>query len=140
MLQEFKFSDARKNLTAIIDQVQTNLPIVIRRRKNSEKDSLLIPTDMLNELISAEFKPKFFKEDDGTVTLVIELLGLAVNAADKNKAVSALVDEVIEYAMEYMENRVLYYNSPNRKTHLPYILKILLCDNKVQVKELLGFA
>lgn len=139
MLPEFKFSEARKNLTAIIDQVQTNQPIVIRRRKNSEKDALLIPTDMLNELISAEFKPMLFKEDNGSITLAIEPLGLAVNAANKEKAVDTLVDEVIEYAGEYMDDRILYYHS-NRKAHLPYVLKVLLCDNKEQVKGLLGFA
>ncbi len=140
MLREFKFSDARKNLTAIIDQVQTNLPIVIKHRKASEKDALIIPKDMLEELISAKFEPKQFKEKDGSITLALEYLGLAANAENKKKASEELVDDAVEYAKEYMDNRVLYYNSPNRKAHFPYILRILLCEDRKQVKELLGLA
>jgi antitoxin YefM len=140
MLQEIKFSDARKHLTSVIDNVQSNLPTIIKRRKSSEKDSLVISKEMVIELIPNKFEIKKFIETDSSITLALENLGVAVNAPTEEEAINQMVNDVIEYAEDYLDNRIFYYNSPNRKTHFPLILNILLCDSKEQVRELLQFA
>jgi antitoxin YefM len=46
----------------------------------------------------------------------------------------------MEYAEEYMNEFKLYFNSPNRKNHFPYIYRVLLAGNDISsIKSLCSF-
>ncbi|KIY20901.1 hypothetical protein [Mesobacillus subterraneus] len=45
--------------------------------------------------------------------------------------------QLIEYAQDYYKDFPKYYNSPNRKGHLPYILHVLAQENLEGVKALI---
>lgn len=139
-----RFTEARNNLTAIIDAVQRNNPQIIRKRKNSEDDVLIIKSSLLRTALSLSgsgmFKVRTEKEADGSWTIMLEPFGLVVNAATKQKAIDQLLHDVRVYADEFMENRSLYLRSANRKNHFLYVLQVLLCANDAELKETLQLA
>ena len=55
-------------------------------------------------------------------------------------AKGSLAKELIDYAEEYINDFRLYYNSPNRKNHFPYIYRVLLAsDDLEKVKRLFSY-
>ena len=56
-------------------------------------------------------------------------IDLVVNKADELSARRALAQELIEYAQEYFSEFQLYFNSPNRHSHFPYVLKVLIQED-----------
>ena len=47
----------------------------------------------------------------------------------------ALVQDILEYADEYYAEYQQYYAAPNRKAHLPYIMKALTAKNPEELEE-----
>ncbi len=139
-----RFTEARNNLTAIIDAVQRNKPQIIKKRKNSEDDVLIIKSSLLRTALSLSgrdrFKVRTAQEDDGSWTLTLEPFGQVVNAATKQKAIEQLMKDAREYANEFMENRSLYLRSVNRKNHFPFVLQVLLCSTDEELMETLRLA
>jgi antitoxin YefM len=146
MLSELNFSEARSKLTEIVDRAQRYEIPVIRPRKKSEDYSVIVRGDLLKLLLSKdqckEFSVEIFNEDDGSVTISVAPFEIAVNGETRNAAMELAVAEVIDYANEYMdpENFPIYSRSPNRRTHLVLVTKILLCDSPEQVKGIIGLA
>ncbi len=146
MLSELNFSEARSRLTEIVDRAQHFEIPVIRPRKKSEDYSVIIRSDLLKTLLSKEqikeFSVEFFNEDDGSVTISVDPFDIAVNGENQEEAVEQVVNDVIDYAKEYMEpeNFPIYSRSPNRFLHLALITKVLLCNSREQVKGIMGIA
>lgn len=82
---------------------------------------------------------EYFIEADGSVTFSMVDLDVAENGETKEAALDILVGELFEYAKEYQENFNMYFNSSNRHHHLPYVLKILSCDNKEILKTMVRY-
>ncbi|MFD3270802.1 hypothetical protein ACE3MS_11750 [Paenibacillus dendritiformis] len=40
-----------------------------------------------------------------------------------------LARQLLEYSIDYENNYFRYYNTPNRRKHAPYILRVLLEDD-----------
>lgn len=138
MLSQHLFTEARSKFTTIVDHVQSLSPQVIRRRKKTETDVLLITTELQKQLLShLSFLPEVLMEEDGSVTLAFDTLELYANQPTVEAAYEDLADDLIGYAQDYMENRVLNLNSSNRNHHFPYVMRILLCVSKEEVVELL---
>lgn len=53
------------------------------------------------------------------------------------ESINNLVNELVGYGHEYMDDFNLYYHSPNRKSHFPYVLKILLQNSVEDVAALI---
>lgn len=146
MLAELSFSEARSKLTEIVDRAQRFEIPVIRPRKKSEDCSVIVRGDLLKSLLSKEqtkeFSVEIFNEVDGSVTISVEPFDIAVNGETREAAINQAVNEVLDYAKEYMEpeNFPVYFRSPNRRFHLALVTKILLCDSPEQVKGIIGLA
>jgi hypothetical protein len=144
MLAELKFSEARNQFTTVVDRAQRFEIPVIRPRKKSEDFSVIVRGELLKSLLAKEqereFKVKIINETDGSTTVTVAPFAIAVNAPTSEAAISQTVAEVIDYAQEYMgaENFRLYFNSPNRHSHLVLVTKILLCASPDQVQAILG--
>ena len=138
------FTEARKNLTALIDAAQSHQPQRIRKRKASEEDVLVMTSSLLRAAMSVagerRFESAVLNEQNGSVTMTLEPFGLAVNARSKSEAVSQLMQDVRLYSDEYFARSSLYLQSPNRRSHLPLVLQVLLCSTDDELKELLGLA
>jgi antitoxin YefM len=138
MLSEVKFTAARNGFTGVIDKVQNLTPVVISPRKQSEKPTFLFHETHVHELLAGyKFKLETIPEEDGSITLAMDQLELYSNGETVDEAVDALVEDIVMYANEYLDNPVRYHHAPNRRQHLPYILKIMVCNNTDEVKRLL---
>ena len=138
MLMEVQFREATEQFSFVIDRVQGLSPVVIKARENTESDTVLLKYGMVHRLLDCfKFDIELMQEDDGSVSLWLNPFGLYVNASSEEEAFNSLAKDAVVYAKEFMKNPRLYLNSPNRRNHFPHILKVMLCDNYEQVKDML---
>jgi hypothetical protein len=137
MLAELNITKARQNLSSLYDQVyNTYEPKIIKRKQTEE--ILLLRVDLQKMLLSNfKLKPEVINEDDGSVTLALDQLDIYVNSISLEDAISELIDDLKHYAQDFMKRSQLFLNAPNRKSHFPYILRILLCDSDEELRGLL---
>lgn len=130
-------TDVRKNWSDFIDAVTNEKkPTVVAR--NNKNPFLSISLEQVATLLTAyQFHIEIEHEEDGTVSVDLQDFDLFANDATLDQALSNLADELIDYAHDYLNDIQLYYNSPNRKKHLPYVLQVLLQENKADVVKLL---
>ena len=139
MFLEHSFTDARSHLTAVVDKVISNQPQIIRKRKQSEKNVMLIDTETQKELLTGfSFMLGEIPEEDGSITLALDVLNLYANGITKEEATNDLLEQLQVYAEEYLAPINAYRYAPNRKAHLPYILRIALCENEQELRQLLN--
>lgn len=122
-MQTINATDVRKHFSEFIDMVVREKPAVIKR--NRDYVFSLSVEDMCFILEQYRFSVDKQIEDDGSITLSLNEIDLVVNESTLENAVDSMAKEIKEYAEEYYENFKLYYNSPNRKIHFPYILRVL---------------
>ena len=137
MLAEYQFTEARQGFSGIYNLVFNALtPVVIKRKQNEQV--LVIRPDLEREILARySLKPEVLQEDDGSVTLALDALELAVNAPTTGEAIKTLVEDLKLYARDYIERSQLFLNSPNRRQHLPYLLRVLLCNSEAEIQSLL---
>lgn len=130
-----KASDVRREWSKFIDEVKWIKPALVKRNRDIVA---VLSIDML-EFILNKYKltVEVKKERDGSYTGVLNKMDLMVNAGDMESLEHDLARELLEYSEEYMNEFALYYNSPNRKSHFPYVYRVMLAfDNIEKVKDL----
>jgi len=138
MLSELQFTDARNQFSTLYDSVFNSFNPTIIKRKQTEQVALL-RVDLL-KMVLEDFKltPEVIEEDDGSITLALDSLELYANNSTVDLATNDLIEDLKIYAQDYMDRSQLFFHSPNRKPHFPYVLKTLLCDNDQEIRTLLG--
>ena len=138
MLSELQFTEARNQFSTLYDSVFNSFNPTIIKRKQTEQVALL-RVDLLKIVLEAyKLTPEVIEEDDGSITLALDSLELYANNSTKDLATKDLIEELKIYAQDYMDRSQLFFHSPNRKPHFPYVLKTLLCDNDQEILTLLG--
>lgn len=66
-----------------------------------------------------------------------DALALVANASTIENLKEELARQMVEYANEYEDEFVLYFNAPNRRAHAPYVMNILLQDTVGDVSDLI---
>ncbi|HQD40053.1 MAG: exoribonuclease R [Firmicutes bacterium] len=137
MLSELNLTDARKNFSSLYDRVFNAFKPTIINRKRSEQ-VLVLRVDQQKMLLSHfSLKPKIILENDNSVTLALDQLELYVNGNTFEEAVDILIDDLKFYAQDYIQRSQLFMHAPNRRSHFPYVLRVLLCENDEEVRNLL---
>lgn len=135
MIQTLNATKARSKWSEFIDSVIRDKPQIIKRSRDYIFTSNM---EMLKELLRAyTFNATTFIEDDETVTASLNEIDIIVNGNNKEEAFNLLADELLEYSNEYYDELHYWFLSNNRKSHLPYILNVLLQDDKEGVKNLI---
>ena len=120
-------TDIRKNWSKTLDTVSRKKPVMFTR---THDDFLVSNTELMYSILSAyTFSAKKMVESDGSITLSLNEIDLIDNAADEKEAVSAMKAAIMEYAEDYYEEFEVWSAAPNRKKHIPYVLKALLCND-----------
>lgn len=120
-------TDARKNWSQIIDNAVREKPQFIKRTRDC---MVLANETMFADMLSVYgFSATEFVETDGSVTLSCNELDLAENAATQEEAKLKLAQSILDYATDFYDDFPLWSSAPNRKTHIPYILRALLLDD-----------
>lgn len=129
-------TDVRKEWGRFIDTVLHEKPKIVKRNRDFFLSlSIKQAKVLLNDF---SFKARYLKEDDGSVTATLDDFDLAVNEIDESSARKALAQELIEYANDYFKDFQLYFNSPNRQAHFPYMLTVLIQENLNEVIDLIS--
>lgn len=125
----------RKEWSAVCDSVIHGRPKFIKRTRDKMMFSSL---DTMSDILSGyQFTATKFCEDDDSITLVLNEIDLVENGLDEQSARSALAKSIMEYSLNYYNEYELFSRAPNRKGHIPYILKALIVDDEKQLEEML---
>jgi hypothetical protein len=138
MNQLLNSTDVRKNWSQFMDEVKWVKPALIKRNR----DKIAVLSGELMEYILKEYSltVNVFMEEDGSWTGSLNEMDLASNCKDLESLKVKLAEELKEYAEEYINEFKLYFNSPNRKNHFPYIYRVLLAGNDIsKIKSLFSF-
>ena len=128
-------TEARKEWSSVIDTVVREKPAFVTRTRDLIMLSNLQTMEALLEAYT--FSAKKYIEEDNSITLSLNEIDLVVNSKTEESAKLELANDLIEYAEDYYREFKLWSNSPNRKAHLPYVLKVLLHEDVEKVGELI---
>ncbi len=132
-LEAINATDVRKDWGRFIDSVVRNKPKFIKRSRDY---IFAASTDMLNEMLKEyTLTATVYEEENGTITAELEEIDIAANGSTEEEALDILTSDLQEYAEEYYNEFEYWYNAPNRKAHLPYVLKVLLQE---ETKDILS--
>ena len=96
-----------------------------------------ISTEMLKIFLDTlNFTVSFFEEEDGSFTAVLEELDLIENAPSKEDCMISILDAMKDYAHDFYNDFSLWSSAPNRKSHIPYVLKILLSPDSRLLEDM----
>lgn len=131
-MQSINATEVRKNWSTICDDAVRNRPVFFKR---THDNMVIASNEDLNIILSGyKYHATLYKEDDGSVTIASDVLDLAENAEDKDSACMLLAEAILDYSEEYYSEFRLYSNAPNRRPHLPYVMKALLLGNAESIK------
>ena len=81
-------------------------------------------------LDTLNFHVSFVKEDDGSFTGTVEELDLFEHSESKSDCMILLLEAMKEYAQDFCREFDLWSSAPNRRQHIPYVIKILSASDK----------
>ena len=126
-------TNVRKEWSQTCDEVVRVRPSFIKRTRDM---LFLSSAETLSELLSDHvFSATIIREEDGSFTALSNEMDLAENAPSKEAAKLALGRSILDYAEEFYNEYDLYLRAPNRKQHLPYVLKALLISDPKKITE-----
>ena len=126
-------SDVRRDWSSVLDCVIRRKPVFIRRTRDN---MMLCSVEMAAQLVgNVSIVAEQFTEDDGSITLSAGVLDIVAHGADLDSAKCALANNIMEYAEEYYQEFELYSRAPNRKAHLPYVMKALTAKSPKELEE-----
>ncbi len=108
-------TDVRKEWGKFIDEVVRIRPQMVKRNRDY---FLSLSVEHISILLEPfRFKLEMQEDDDGTFIATFEDFDLIGTGDDQDEALANLIQELKEYAVEYIDHIPLYMNAPNRKKH-----------------------
>lgn len=132
-MQTLHSSDVRREWSSVMDSVIREKPVFIQRTRDC---MMLSTTELISQLVAnVMFAADAYPEQDGGITLSLRDMDIAVHADSLDAAKTELVHAITEYAEEYYQNFAQYFASPNRRAHLPYIIKALTAGTPKELED-----
>lgn len=135
MQEVINATDARKEWGSFIDNVVRFKPSVVKRNRDYMAAISLEHLDLV--LKPYRFTLEHEKEADGSFTGSLKELDLVANASSLEELKAEMVEELIEYAHEYMNEFEKYYNALNRRHHFPYVMRVAIQRKKEVIGSLI---
>ncbi|NCB42576.1 MAG: hypothetical protein EOM59_08145 [Clostridia bacterium] len=126
-------TEVRRNWSKVTDHVIREKPQFIKRTRDC-----MVLTDVKlfeNLLTIYRMTADKFVEDDNSITLSLRELDLAENASTEAEARRLLGQSVLDYAEDFYVEFALWSAAPNRKSHIPYVLKALIINDATKIGE-----
>lgn len=134
-MQVLNANDIINDFGSFVDKIIIEKPLVFKQNQN-------YVLSMSRELVMSVFADKTFMplltEEDGIITATLQGFDFVVQGRSRDEVMTKLTVELIDYTQDYFNDFQIYYYSPNRQKHFPYIVKVLLSDSFKQVEDLLG--
>ena len=126
---------AEEVLSNVYDYSVREKPVFI---SSSHKDITKISTEMLRIFFETlKFNVSLFEEEDGSFTGTLEELDLIENAPSKENCLLFLLEAMKDYAQDFYNEFTLWSSAPNRKKHIPYVLKILSSSDNQLLEDMI---
>ena len=129
-------TDVRRDWGGVIDTVVREKPVFVKRSRDYV--CLMDNKDLELLLSNVRFTADEFSEADGSVTLSLNEMDITANGKNKDEALANLASDMQEYAEEYYQEFAYWFSSLNRKSHYPYVMRILVLDNIEKLKGLIS--
>lgn len=128
-------SEVRKKWSMTIDSAVHERPVFINRTHDrvAMMDSRLLE----NLLMDYKYHVTMETEDDGSITGFVEELQLAENAATKEECLKEVISAMKDYAADFYSQFGYWSKAPNRVSHIPYILKLILSDDEKVAEDII---
>lgn len=124
-------TDARKDWSQLFDRVVREKPQFIRRTRDNV---MMTDINLIKLLLEAyTFTASRYVEEDGSITLSLNEMDLVENGVTEREARQKLAEAIKEYADDYYNEFHYWSSAPNRKHHIPYVLKALISED---IKEI----
>ncbi|HBQ87363.1 MAG TPA: hypothetical protein DD811_12930 [Syntrophomonas sp.] len=134
-MQVLNASEVSNNFNSFVDKVIIEKPVVFKQNR----DFIIA---MSKDLVMSVFADKTFipvlVEEEGIITATLKDFDFVIQGRSQDEVKTKLTVELIDYTQDYFNDFQLYYYSPNRQKHFPYIVKVLLSDSFKQVEDLLN--
>jgi len=129
-------TDVRKTFSLFIDRAVREKPVFIRRTRDT---LILARLDFLSALVdNCVFTAERFVESDGSITLSLDQIDIVANAPTETEAITELANDLQEYAMDYYDHYSEWSVAPNRKSHLPYVIKLLITNDLLAIEKMIS--
>ena len=126
-------TDVRKDWSMVMETAVREKPQFIKRTRDY---MVLADLKLFESLLSAyEFSAERFDEADGSVTLSLRQIDLVENGKTEQEARRLLGQAILDYAEDFYREYSLWSAAPNRKPHIPYVLKALAIDDAAKIGD-----
>jgi len=126
-------TDVRRNWSKITESVIREKPQFIKRTRDC---MVLTDIKLLETLLAVySFTADEFAEDDGSVTLSLRELDLVENGPTEAAAKRLLGESILAYAEDFYREFPLWSAAPNRKNHIPYVLRALIINDADRIGD-----
>ena len=126
-------TEVRKEWSAVCDNIIHDRPQFVKRTRDKMCFSSF--DTMLDILQIYQYTAERFVEEDGSITLSLNEMDIIANGNTDIEVRERLSMAIMEYAEEYYENYKMYSSAPNRKGHIPYILKALIINSVQKIGD-----
>lgn len=131
MIAALNATSVRKNWSAVTDDVIRNKPQFVKRTRDM---IMLANLDLMAELLEQyQFSASKYIEADQSVTLSLDQIDIVENGATEEKARELLGKAILDYAKDFYNEFSVWSKAPNRKAHIPYVIKALILDNEQMI-------
>jgi len=125
---------ARNEWSSVVESVIREKPAFIKKTRDY---LFLSDMDILEKILSAySYHARILPEDDGSVTLSLDEIGLIENAPDLSGAVATLAGAILEYSEDFYKE-FAYWSRGSGKSHIPYVLKALILNDINKIGDLI---
>lgn len=126
-------TDVRRDWSSVMERAVREKPQFIKRTR----DHMVLMDIRLLEVLLAAYRYTAVKaiEVDGSVTLYLNELDLVENAETEPEAKLLLGSAILDYAEDFYQDFSVWSSAPNRKSHIPYVLKALIIDDPKKIGE-----
>lgn len=126
-------TEARNNWSTVIDNAIRQKPQFIKRTRD---ELVLSNIDLIKNLLQPyKFLASKFIEDNGSITLSLDMMDLIENASTEIEAKMKMAQSIKEYSEDFYKDFEYWGSAPNRKEHIPFVLKAILSDSIEQIME-----
>jgi len=134
-------SSTKQEFPSIFRQALKGFEIITGNQKsNNEETVSIISTKLLEDIIDTAYKfnPVIEPDEDGLgYTVALDEVMIFGDGDTLEEAFYDLVENLIEYAMLYLEKVDFYRQVDNRKGHYPYLRRVAKCTNRDEVLEVI---
>jgi hypothetical protein len=138
MVEELQFSQAKAQLSAVMDEVVHRDRLkAVRRERGTDEVMYLLPRQLLAAAVSSAPVAVDYLPDEEGIGLWVNDLEIGAHGADVAEARRNLVSEVRAYVANFLGELPVYLNWPDRARLVPRVLRLAMARDDAELARLL---